>query len=56
MKDLSPSWRVDRKCSTHRYLREAPDKGAENQIQVLLYLPQERNMQATKKEVTTRIS
>ena len=56
VKDLSHSWRVDRKYSTHGYLREVPDKAAGNQIQVLLYLPQERNMQATKKEATTRTS
>lgn len=34
------------------YLREALDFGATNQICILVHLPQESNIQATKKEVT----
>lgn len=34
------------------YLREALDFGATNQICILVYVPQESCIQATKKEVT----
>lgn len=50
--DLKLFPRVNKKYSTHGYLREALDYGAKNQIWILLHLLQESNIQATKEEVT----